>query len=408
MSANFAIDQVTSDHTKLNGLCKFFLLIILLVNVQTCSCSGEKLLVISMDGFRYDYYDTYAHLLPNLLFLASNGLHAVNGMKSTFSTQTFPAHYTIATGLNEESHGLVSNTFYSPSLNKSFERNSPDKMFYGGEPIWVTAKKSNKKTGVVIWIGNSVDWHPYNPDYNLQYDPNVTLEERIDIGINLLVNGMDFAMVYLDQPDANQHAYGTFNKHLPNILVRLNKLLDKVIKTATGPLAGKLNIILLADHGLTNVTSTKTIDMKKVKEKTYDIITKYPQIVPQEQIKSVFDGLIYKASGVVCHFYATSTQFTKTKQVNLIRKLIIENSHESIIEELKKLTNENDTNVDDEITFDNLTYYLKDQIPKRWFYSDNDRIGDLVILAEEHNVFSVIDVSIFDTFLSLVTNLKPI
>ena len=56
---------------------------------------SDKLLLISYDGFRYDYLDKVN--TPNFDYLASKGVKApyING---TFITRTFPSHYTIVTG----------------------------------------------------------------------------------------------------------------------------------------------------------------------------------------------------------------------------------------------------------------------------------------------------------------------
>ena len=56
---------------------------------------SDKLLLISYDGFRYDYLDKVN--TPNFDYLASKGVKApyING---TFITRTFPSHYTMVTG----------------------------------------------------------------------------------------------------------------------------------------------------------------------------------------------------------------------------------------------------------------------------------------------------------------------
>ena len=53
-------------------------------------------ILISLDGFRYDYLDKYSP--PVLNSLAKNGVRA-KWMIPSFPTKTFPNHYTIVTGL---------------------------------------------------------------------------------------------------------------------------------------------------------------------------------------------------------------------------------------------------------------------------------------------------------------------
>lgn len=57
-------------------------------------CLG-KVLVISMDGFRWDYINQVA--TPNFDAFAAAGTQA-QYINNTFITKTFPCHYSIATG----------------------------------------------------------------------------------------------------------------------------------------------------------------------------------------------------------------------------------------------------------------------------------------------------------------------
>ena len=76
----------------------------------------NKLVLISLDGFRWDYLDRNLPL-ENLRNLASGGIRA-KWMVNQFQTKTFPNHWTLVTGLYEESHGLVDKYFFDEKLNK--------------------------------------------------------------------------------------------------------------------------------------------------------------------------------------------------------------------------------------------------------------------------------------------------
>src|ERR1051325_5513036 len=66
-------------------------------------------ILISLDGFRYDYLDLYRP--RNLNALAADGVRA-RWMIPSFPSKTFPNHYTIATGLYPENNGIVENNIY--------------------------------------------------------------------------------------------------------------------------------------------------------------------------------------------------------------------------------------------------------------------------------------------------------
>lgn len=368
--------------TSSSILFVYFVYFVSLLHVSVSS--DTKLLVISLDGFRYDYYDTYSHLMPNLRFLATHGIHAVNGMKSTMATMTFPAHYTIATGLNEESHGLVANAFYDRSSNELFIKNSVDNKFYGGEPIWVTAKKHHHKTAVVIWIGNTADWSPYQPDYNLPFTNTVTYEERIERALNLLNSDTNFTMVYIDDPDSTQHAYGTFSTELQTTLVRLDRLLSPAVSNATrGPLANKLNVLIVSDHGMLNVTNFQQINVTHALLKAYNVTRTNAQVFSKKHEEQLFhNNYIWTDNGVVTHFYITSNAFNRTLQANLLRRLITSNDTKVIYNAIYNTVFNVTTPVDNVIQWNNLTLYLKSQLPERWHYRKHERIGDLVIVGQ--------------------------
>ena len=92
---------------------------------------------MSFDGFRADYLRRYA--TPNFDRVAAAGLKA-NGFVPPFPSKTFPSHYSIATGLWVERHGLVGNRFEDPVRGERYDMSDraavTDGSWYGGEPIW--------------------------------------------------------------------------------------------------------------------------------------------------------------------------------------------------------------------------------------------------------------------------------
>ena len=64
--------------------------------------------MVSFDGFRYDYLDR--GLTPVLDSLARAGVRA-DGLIPVMPTKTFPNHYAIATGMYSAEHRLAANTF---------------------------------------------------------------------------------------------------------------------------------------------------------------------------------------------------------------------------------------------------------------------------------------------------------
>ena len=82
-------------------------------------------------------------------------------MLNQYQTKTFPNHWTMVTGLYEESHGIVANEFYDPVSDSHFMYTDPKSWnatpeFWGGEPLWITNQKQGHKSGCEFWVGSEV------------------------------------------------------------------------------------------------------------------------------------------------------------------------------------------------------------------------------------------------------------
>src|SRR6185295_8752532 len=124
--------------------------------VQRPAGESPILILISFDGWRWDYIDREP--APNLKALASRGVRAAELIPS-FPSFTFPNHYTIVTGLYPEHHGIVANTIAEPGFPERFTMTSDtakDARWWGGEPIWVTAVRQGHRAAATFWPGSEV------------------------------------------------------------------------------------------------------------------------------------------------------------------------------------------------------------------------------------------------------------
>ena len=139
------------------------------------------LLLISIDGFRFDYRRRAE--TPNLDRLVGEGV-AAEGLVHVFPTKTFTNHYTIATGLYAENHGVVANSMWDPIRERSFSlRNRQavmDPAWYDGEPIWRTAERQGLISGTFSWPGSEAPIGGRHATYWRQYDSSIPHLERID------------------------------------------------------------------------------------------------------------------------------------------------------------------------------------------------------------------------------------
>ncbi|MCF8366130.1 MAG: ectonucleotide pyrophosphatase/phosphodiesterase [Bacteroidales bacterium] len=235
------------------------------------SCSEEKkadqpyLVVLSMDGFRWDYPDKAE--TPNLDRLLKQGVKAER-MISSFPTKTFPNHYTMATGLYPDHHGIVLNSFYDPVEDRYYsthDRNLVgDGSFYGGEPIWNTAEKQGLKAATLFWVGSEADVQGMRPSIWKKYEHSMPYANRIDTVISWLQKPAGFRphliMWYYDQPDGDGHDFGPDSPEIQYTVQYLDSLLGVFIdKLSALPIADKINFIVTSDHGMCDLSDDRVV-----------------------------------------------------------------------------------------------------------------------------------------------------
>jgi len=235
--------------------------------------------ILSLDAFRWDYSTIYN--TPNLNKIAKEGVKA-NALISCYPSKTFPNHYSIATGLYPDHHGIVNNSFNDPELGfySISDRQSveyPD--FYGGEPIWVTAEKQGIKTASYYWVGSEAQIEGIQPTYWKKYKQRVPFAARIDTLIHWLKlpieNRPHLIACYFHEPDWTSHEYGPVSPQTKVVVERLDSLVGVfVTKVKTLPNASKINIIIVSDHGMAPISKEKAINLSNYLSKdSFDVIS---------------------------------------------------------------------------------------------------------------------------------------
>ena len=136
-------------------------------------------ILISLDGYRYDYTERFQP--PNLSRFIKEGVQA-ESMLPCFPSKTFPNHYSIATGMRPENHGLINNTFYDPEKDAIYKisdrKKVTDGSWYSGTPIWVQAARAGMVTASYFFVGSEADVQGVRPTYYYPYDGSVANQER--------------------------------------------------------------------------------------------------------------------------------------------------------------------------------------------------------------------------------------
>ena len=319
-------------------MLKIFIFTIIISSSSLIYAGNDQyVLLISMDGFRADYLEK-THT-PNFDKMAKNGIRS-DGLIPVFISKTFPNHYSIATGMYAENHGLIANSFFASDLGEYYsirDRKSVEKAdFYGGEPIWVTAEKQGLKTASYFWVGTEAAVSGIHPSIWKRYDQKVPFDDRIDSVMTWFSlpkpNRPRLIMLYFHEPDWTGHEYGPNSAQTIEQIQNMDGIMGTILKKAGNlTIADKLNVLVVSDHGMTEVNPEQVIDLS---------------------VYTDLSGVATVGAGPIVFLSADSSKRLTP-----------------IYNDLQQLPN--------------AQVYWKRDIPDRWHYRAHERIPEVLIVAEE-------------------------
>ncbi|XP_001380405.1 ectonucleotide pyrophosphatase/phosphodiesterase family member 1 [Monodelphis domestica] len=227
-------------------------------------------ILFSLDGFRAEYLHTWGGLLPVIRKLQNCGTHTTN-LRPVYPTKTFPNHYSLVTGLYPESHGIIDNKMYDPAMNASFALKNKEKFnpeWYKGEPIWLTTKYQDLKSGTFFWPGSDVEINGILPDIYQVYNGSIPFEERVLAILQWLQLPKDkrphFYTLYLEEPDSSGHSFGPVSSQVIKALQRVDSIVGMLMDgLKTMNLHRCINLILVSDHGMEQGSCKKYVYLNK-------------------------------------------------------------------------------------------------------------------------------------------------
>ena len=258
--------------------------------------------IISLDGLRGDYLDAYD--VPFLNQLAREGVKAV--MQPSFPSKTFPNHYTLATGLTPDHHGVIANIFWDRERGVEFSLSNKvtraDGKYYGGDPVWLTAKHQGVKTATVYWVGSDVAIGGEHPTYWRDYQTDqLDYPGRVSEIVRLLSlpekDRPHLVMAYFEEPDRSGHSYGPMNRMTRRAMESMDLLLSNLwARIQQLPIAGQVNLIVTGDHGMTSVDPKRFVDIDDVLPRHWyeRFCNDYPTLIyasAPQYIDSICDAL---------------------------------------------------------------------------------------------------------------------
>jgi predicted AlkP superfamily pyrophosphatase or phosphodiesterase len=226
--------------------------------------AARALVLISIDGFRWDYLDR--GITPNLTALAARGVRA--RMVPTFPTKTFPQHYTIVTGVHPGRHGIVGNNFVDASDGARFRfsdsTSARQSRWWGAEPIWVTAERQGVRSASFFWPGSDVEIAGVRPSRYKNYDGSVPDSNRVDTVLAWLSLPLEqrprVVSLYFSEVDSWGHERGPDSPELERALRAVDTMIGRlVVGLARAGLGDQVDVVVVADHGMAPTSERRVV-----------------------------------------------------------------------------------------------------------------------------------------------------
>ncbi|MDR6459010.1 putative AlkP superfamily pyrophosphatase or phosphodiesterase [Chryseobacterium vietnamense] len=231
--------------------------------------SKPYVIMISTDGFRYDYAQKYN--AENLLKLAGDGVKA-EAMIPSYPSITFPNHWSLITGLYPSHHGLIDNFFYDYKRKEGYamsnRKNAEDGSWYGGTPLWGLAEKQGMVSASLMWVGSASDAGGMRPTYYYPYHEKFTPSEKVEKVVNWLKLPEDkrphFISLYFPEVDGSGHHYGPDTKETENAVHLIDQAIGSLVQKVNELGLKNVNFIFVSDHGMIKVDGGTPLEIPAV------------------------------------------------------------------------------------------------------------------------------------------------
>ncbi len=241
--------------------------------------------LISLDGFRYDYPRRYGS--PHLLGLGFKGASAPEGMLPAYPSLTFPNHISIVTGLYPEHHGIVGNTFWDPAREETYvytqSKSNSDGSWYSGTPLWVLAEQQGMRSACLFWPGSEAEIQGKRPSYYLHFDDKFDDEKRVDQVVAWLKLPAElrphFITLYYSNVDHAGHIYGPDSEEVRAAVHHVDAMVGD-LQSKVAKLHLPVDIVVVADHGMVTLQG-KPVVLSDFADLT-DFHTEGSLLYPQE------------------------------------------------------------------------------------------------------------------------------
>ena len=300
---------------------KYFALFLILLTFLLPSQDKPYVIMVSFDGFRFDYPDRVD--TPNFDYLQEHGVKAAS-MQPVFPSKTFPNHYSLATGAYTGTHMLSDNHFYDKKFKEQYTMMEREKVqdpkWYQAEPIWVTAERQGVIAASYFWVGSEAPVKGTLPSIFKLYDGSVPFDTRVDSVVSWLRLPENIRphliMLYFSEPDFSGHIYGPESSEVTSVISEMDGILGLLREGIQSlPISNQINLVVVSDHGMQEINQERIVILDDYISKMNDIYingrgthlqidlkkTFYPGL--KKQLEGIPHVSVYSKDSLPGHFH---------------------------------------------------------------------------------------------------------
>lgn len=260
------------------------------VNSSYAQTPADHVILISVDGFRPEFYQDRLRPAPMLQKMAREGLQA-DGVRGVFPSVTYPSHTTLVTGAFPSAHGIYYNAPFNP------EGQSGEWYWYYDsiqtKTLWEAANDKELLTASIGWpvtVNAPIDlnipeiWDPegewiaairrhtypqglleeieeratgklsgdqFSGSYNMR-------EDRVGAMASYIIKEYkpNLLTIHIVNTDSHQHRYGRDHVKVDLAIAAADRAIARMVEAAE--MAGILDrtaFVISGDHGFTNISA---------------------------------------------------------------------------------------------------------------------------------------------------------
>ncbi|MCL1039929.1 ectonucleotide pyrophosphatase/phosphodiesterase [Shewanella submarina] len=233
---------------------------------ETDKTAEHTLVMISLDGFRWDYIEK--HQAKQLAKLAKAGVRAER-LTPVYPTKTFPNHISIITGLLPVNHGIVENRFCDKARDECYRlgKGKDDSTWLKGMPLWNLARLQGVKSATYFWPESDARFNGMTPDYYYHYSKHSDYQDRLDQMIQWLTlpesERPRFIAGYFSLVDSMGHDHGPDSTQVYNAVQKMDAMIgDFYLQLQALP--QPVSLLIVSDHGMATINPKKSIQVSQL------------------------------------------------------------------------------------------------------------------------------------------------